>query len=78
MNTVLVCPLTSQIDALRFPGTVFIEPSAENGLRRNSVVLVFQLTAVDKRFIGDRIGEAESDAVASIWQAFDEITERDL
>jgi mRNA-degrading endonuclease toxin of MazEF toxin-antitoxin module len=44
LPTVLVLPLTTQQDALRFPGTVLVEADAENGLRRASVALVFQLT----------------------------------
>ena len=52
LPTVLVIPLTSQLDALRFPGTVLVEADAINGLARSSVALVFQLTAVDCRSIG--------------------------
>ena len=43
ISTVLVVPLTSQLDALRFPGTVLVEADSENGLHRASVALVFQL-----------------------------------
>lgn len=50
LPTVLLIPLTTQQDALRFPGTVLIEADAASGLRRPSVALVFQLTAIDKRF----------------------------
>jgi hypothetical protein len=35
LPTVLLIPLTSQLDALRFPGTVLIERDATNGLRQN-------------------------------------------
>jgi mRNA-degrading endonuclease toxin of MazEF toxin-antitoxin module len=37
LPTVLLIPLTSQLDALRFPGTVLIERDATNGLRQHSV-----------------------------------------
>jgi mRNA interferase MazF len=43
LSTVLMIPLTSQIDALRFPGTILIEPDRLNGLRLPSVALIFQL-----------------------------------
>ncbi|HWS88337.1 MAG TPA: type II toxin-antitoxin system PemK/MazF family toxin [Pyrinomonadaceae bacterium] len=56
LPTVLVVPLTSQLDALRFNGTVLVEADSQNGLRRPSVALVFQLTAVDRRHIADRLG----------------------
>lgn len=49
--TVLVVPLTSQLTALRFPGTVLVEADAQNGLRHASVALVFQLTALDQRYL---------------------------
>ena len=35
LPTVLIVPLTSQLDALRFPGTVLVEAGKENGLRYN-------------------------------------------
>ena len=42
----LIIPLTSQLDALRFTGTVLVEADAQNGLRRaRRIALVFQLTA---------------------------------
>lgn len=56
LPTVLMVPLTTQIEALRFPATVLIEPDEQNGLRRPSVALVFQNAPVDKRFILERLG----------------------
>lgn len=41
LPTVMLVPLTSQMDALRFPGTVLVEADGRNGLRRASVALVF-------------------------------------
>ncbi len=76
LPTTLLIPLTSQQDALRFPGTVLIEADRENGLRQSSIALVFQLTAVDKKFIRDRIGEVSAATMKEIWSAFDELTGR--
>ncbi len=76
LPTVLLCPLTTQLDALRFPGTVLVEATATNGLRRNSVALVFQLTVLDRRLLGDQLGSVSPDIMQEIWRAFDEITER--
>jgi mRNA interferase MazF len=75
-STVLVVPLTSSIDALRFPGTVLVEPDPRNGLRRASVALVFQLTAIDRRFLSDRLGNVSSRVLGEIWSALDELTGR--
>ncbi len=76
LPTVLVVPLTSQQDALRFPGTVYIEADVANGLRRASVALVFQLAAVDKRFVAARLGSISATVVRALFTALDELTER--
>jgi mRNA-degrading endonuclease toxin of MazEF toxin-antitoxin module len=55
---------------------VLVEPDAVNGLRRPSVALVFQLTAVDRRFIGPVFGAVSQEVMASVWEALDEITGR--
>ena len=76
LPTVLIVPLTSQLDALRFPGTVLVEASKQNGLRHNSVALVFQLTAVDKRYITEQLGKVSDAVMAQIWSALDALTGR--
>jgi mRNA-degrading endonuclease toxin of MazEF toxin-antitoxin module len=76
LPTVLVVPVTSQQDALRFPGTVLIESTKENGLRQDSVALVFQLTAIDIRHVTNRLGVASEEVMENIWQAFDDLTGR--
>jgi len=76
LPTVLSVPLTSRLDALRFPGTVLIEKDTRNGLSQNSIALVFQLTAVDKRYVSFRLGAVSERVIESIWVSFDEITGR--
>jgi mRNA-degrading endonuclease toxin of MazEF toxin-antitoxin module len=76
LPTVLLIPLTTQQDALRFPGTILIEPDGNNNLRQPSVALVFQLTAVDKNFIKNKVGIISKDKIKEIWLAFNELTER--
>jgi mRNA interferase MazF len=66
LPTTLIVPLTSQLDALRFPSTVLIEADIQNGLRRASVALVFQLTAVDRRYISDRLGAVSKEVLEEI------------
>jgi mRNA interferase MazF len=56
LSTVLIVPLTSNQAARAFPGTFVVQPDAVNGLRRSSVVLAFQLRAIDKRRLGQRLG----------------------
>ena len=76
LPTVLLVPLTTQQDALRFQGTVLIEPDSQNNLPNKSVALVFQLTALDKNSLESKIGKISNDKLQEIWQAFDEITGR--
>jgi mRNA-degrading endonuclease toxin of MazEF toxin-antitoxin module len=76
LPTVLVIPLTTQQDALRFPGTVLIETTGSNGLKQPSIALVFQITVLDRKFLGKRLGEVSEAVVQALWSAFDEITDR--
>src|SRR5688572_29340475 len=76
LPTVLVVPLTSKQDALRFPGTILIHPDAQNGLRHASVALAFQVAAIDRRFLGSKLGSLSDTDFAKMWAAFDQITRR--
>jgi mRNA-degrading endonuclease toxin of MazEF toxin-antitoxin module len=69
-------PLTTQLDALRFPGTVLVDADQDNGLRRPSVALVFQLTVVDQRVLGSRMGQVSEAVLETIWDALDRLTGR--
>ena len=57
LPTVLVVPLTSTRKALRFAGTTPIVATPESGLKNDSVALVFQCIAIDRRQIGERMGQ---------------------
>jgi mRNA-degrading endonuclease toxin of MazEF toxin-antitoxin module len=76
LPTVLLVPLTTRQDALRFQGTVLIEPDSQNNLPNISVALVFQLTALDKKSLETKIGKISKQNLDEIWQALDEITGR--
>ena len=76
LPTTLIIPLTSQLEALRFAGTVLVEADSTNGLRRASVALVFQLTAIDNRYITDCLGSVSKEVLQEIWVAFDRLTGR--
>lgn len=49
-------PLTSKIKASNFPFTFKIEPDKFNNLNVASVVLIFQLRAIDQRRLKNKIG----------------------
>lgn len=59
-NVAIVIPCTSNLQALRFPFTLRIEPSSRNGLATTSIALILQLRAVDKKRLQKRIGRIES------------------
>jgi mRNA interferase MazF len=73
LPTILTIPLTTQVEALRFPGTVLIAPDTANGLRRDSVALVFQLTAVDRRRVGAPLGRNSVEVMDEVWKALDHV-----
>lgn len=52
-------PFTSNLETLRFPHTLRVDPSPTNGLITPSVLLVFQLRAIDKGRIGRKVGQLE-------------------
>src|SRR5207249_4717247 len=56
LPTVLVVPFTSTQAALRFGGTMLVQPDRQNGLSTPSVALVFQTSALDKRDCIRRLG----------------------
>ena len=64
--TVLVIPLSSAIAALRFPGTAPIKANKTSGLRTDSVALVFQLRAIDRGRIKEKIGVVSDSEIADI------------
>ncbi len=68
----LVAPVTSNLAALRFAFSVRVEPSSENGLTVPSVVMVFQMRAIDKARIIRKIGQvSQADLTridVEIWQ----------
>lgn len=68
----MIAPITSSQTALRFAFTVAIEPTPGNGLSVPSVVMVFQMRAIDKRRIVRKLGElaqADMDRIdAEIWR----------
>jgi len=66
LPTVLLVPLTSQLRARGFPGTVSVHPDAENHLVSESVALAFQLRAIDKRRLKSPIGRLSTVDLANV------------
>lgn len=53
----MVAPVTSNLSAARFAFSVKVEPSDENGLTQTSIVMIFQMRAIDKTRIVKKIGK---------------------
>jgi mRNA interferase MazF len=68
LPTVLVIPLTSRLDALRFPATTRVDPTTTNSLSTNSVALVFQLGACDIRRVAEYLGRLDDEHYQAIQQ----------
>ncbi|MGD9562981.1 MAG: type II toxin-antitoxin system PemK/MazF family toxin [Pyrinomonadaceae bacterium] len=68
----MIAPITSNRNAIRFNFTVQIEPSAENGLDLTSVVMIFQMSSIDKKRILKTLGRLSNDDMekvdAEIWK----------
>lgn len=78
LPVVLVIPLTTVRSATRFAGTTFIRPTPENGLQHESVALVFQLRAIDRRRLQERIGNVSTQVLNAIFEELGKLTGRNL
>jgi len=58
-NLTVIVPLTSNIQALRFPFTLEINPTKHNGLLTQSIALLFHVRAIDKMRLKKKIGDLE-------------------
>ena len=69
--TVFVIPITSNLRAANFAGTIRVEPDEHNGLAVPSVLLVFQLRAIDKRRLLNMAGRITSKQLEQVLQIID-------
>ncbi|MCI0569307.1 MAG: type II toxin-antitoxin system PemK/MazF family toxin [Myxococcaceae bacterium] len=65
ITTVVVCALTSNLHRASEPGNVLLEVG-EGNLPRQSVVVVSQVSSVDKARLGDRVGSLSDARVEQI------------
>lgn len=66
LPVIIIIPFTTQLEALRFPHAIRVEPSGENGLTQISVLMVFQLRAIDKKRLLYKIGRLEEDILKKV------------
>ena len=65
ITTVVVCALTSNLHRVKEPGNVLLEVG-EGNLLKQSVVVVSQVSSVDKAHLGERIGTLSDRRVEQI------------
>jgi len=65
VTSVIVCALTTHLNRAHEPGNVLLDPG-EGGLSKQSVVVVSQVSAVDKASLGARIGQLSPERVEQI------------
>jgi mRNA interferase MazF len=65
ITTVVVCALTSNLNRANEPGNVLLEVG-EGNLPKQSVVVVSQISSVDKARLGERIGSLSDTRVEQI------------
>jgi mRNA interferase MazF len=65
ITTVVVCALTTNLHRASEPGNVLLDPG-EGDLPRQSVVVVSQISSVDKSRLGERIGSLSDKRVEQI------------
>jgi mRNA interferase MazF len=76
LPTIWVVPITSNLRAAHFPGTICIDPNKENGLTAPSVLLVFQLRAIDKRRLIQLAGKVSPPQLDQVLSMIDQLLGR--
>ncbi len=66
-------PLTTSISTSRFPHTIKIKQSKENGLKKVSIAMVFQIRSLDKRRILHVAGHLEEQYMKEIEESLQEL-----
>jgi mRNA interferase MazF len=66
LPTTIVLPLSSAMTTLRFPGTAQVKATRSSGLRTDSVALVFQMRAIDRGRLKDKIGVVSAQELTDI------------
>ena len=74
LPTVIVVPLTSSQNALRFAATTLVTATQDSGLRNDSVALVFQCIAIDRRQVLEQIGQTSGDELEKIFIELGKLT----
>lgn len=74
IQTVMVCPLTSNLKRAKIPGNVLLDKK-EAALPKQSVVIVSQVFTVEKSQLGESIGTISAKRVRQILEGIKLVTE---
>lgn len=66
LGLAIAIPLTSKLERDSFPHTYLIEPSSGNGLDSESVSLIFQMSAISKDRLLEKLGVLDGEGVRAI------------
>jgi mRNA interferase MazF len=66
LSLVMIVPATSNMNVHRYAHTISVDPSSQNGLTVPSILMVFQLRAIDKQRIIKKLGEIETDTLEKV------------
>ena len=72
LQSVLVVPLTTNMDRANLAGTAIVEASPQDGLPEDSVALAFQMRAVPKAALDTRVRALTETELAELELATDE------
>lgn len=65
-NIVIIIPFTSNLQALQYSHTLEVKPSKTNALDTISIALIFQIRAIDKKRLKNKIGILEDSILEEI------------
>ena len=65
-SVVIGIPCTTNMRALRFPHTVSVVPSIKSGLAQDSIALVLQIRAIDKKRLEKKVGVLDKSVLRQI------------
>ena len=63
--TVVVCALTTNLNRAHGPGNVLLEPG-EGNLPKQSVIVVSQISSVEKSRLGEKVGSVSAERVDQV------------
>jgi len=65
-NMIITIPLTSNLHSINFPNTLKIKNSETNNLKKDSIALIFQMLALDRRRFIQKVGDIEKEYLNQI------------